>query len=652
MSLPRIHIEKEWFKDEHGRAVILRGVNLGGDSKVPFSPDESTHLPTDFENHRHVSFIGRPFPLSNAPEHFARLKAWGFNCLRLLITWEAVEHEGPGVYDTEYLEYFTEICKMAGEYGLYVFVDFHQDVWSRMTGGDGAPGWLFEKIGLDYRKFTAADAAIIMQHAYDFNDPRPRQEDNYPTMAWPRNFDYAPNKIMWTLFFSGRDFAPEFMIDGQNVQDYLQGHFLDCMRAVADRLKELPNIMGFDTLNEPNRGWIGYPMDWFNPNIQRGTAYTPIDALYTSYGYSKKLPYYEFRFFKRKFVPVKEVVVNPNRVSIWLKGRKDPFMAAGAWRLDDDGSYEVLKPDFFRKVDGKKVDYDRDYFAPYVRRMAETVHAANPDWLIFAGKDIVETIFSPSFDPQMPKNTVNASHWYDSHMLFRKKFGRFSFDSYKRKPVFGYRNIGKMYISHLSRYKEISARINQGCPTLIGEFGIPFDLNNASAYQKWAAGDHSSKPWRRQIKALDLIYNAVDHLLLSSTIWNYTATNQNDPRIGDCWNQEDLSLFSLDQKIDPKDINSGGRATEGWLRPFARRIQGTPIEMKFDLKTREFCLRFLSNPEITHPTEIFVPRFQYPAGFHLEAEHVEVERDDDNQLLQIHAKEKREITITILPRKA
>ena len=32
-----------------------------------------------------------------------------------------------------------EVCRRAGEHGLYVFVDFHQDVWSRMTGGDG-PG--------------------------------------------------------------------------------------------------------------------------------------------------------------------------------------------------------------------------------------------------------------------------------------------------------------------------------------------------------------------------------------------------------------------------------------------------------------------------------------------------------------------------------
>ena len=90
-----MQIEGTWFKDDEGRTLILRGVNLGGSSKVPFQPNGATHIREGFYNHRVVSFVGRPFPLEEADEHFARLRSWGLTFLRFLVTWEAVEHAGP-----------------------------------------------------------------------------------------------------------------------------------------------------------------------------------------------------------------------------------------------------------------------------------------------------------------------------------------------------------------------------------------------------------------------------------------------------------------------------------------------------------------------------------------------------------------------------
>ena len=106
-----MHIDGPWFKDEHGRTLILRGANLGGSTKVPYRPDGATYIREGFFDHRAVSFVGRPFPLDEADEHFARLRAWGMTFLRFLITWEAIEHAGPGQYDEEYLDYVYRVIK-------------------------------------------------------------------------------------------------------------------------------------------------------------------------------------------------------------------------------------------------------------------------------------------------------------------------------------------------------------------------------------------------------------------------------------------------------------------------------------------------------------------------------------------------------------
>ena len=69
-----IKAKGRWLKDEHGRTVLLRGVNLGGSSKVPRTPDGATHIRQGFFDHRDVSFVGRPFPLEEADEHLKRIQ--------------------------------------------------------------------------------------------------------------------------------------------------------------------------------------------------------------------------------------------------------------------------------------------------------------------------------------------------------------------------------------------------------------------------------------------------------------------------------------------------------------------------------------------------------------------------------------------------
>lgn len=78
------------FVDKYGRVCSLRGVNVSGACKtcvvcIHWNFPLTLHRPVNHDhevfpaNAETVTFVGRPFPLDEAPEHFARLRRWGFN---------------------------------------------------------------------------------------------------------------------------------------------------------------------------------------------------------------------------------------------------------------------------------------------------------------------------------------------------------------------------------------------------------------------------------------------------------------------------------------------------------------------------------------------------------------------------------------------
>jgi Cellulase (glycosyl hydrolase family 5) len=128
MSPLRLTIEDGHFRDSHGRQVTLRGINVAGDAKFPSNPDQPSHVPEDFFDGDNVNFHSRPFPREDAHLHFSRLKRWGYNTIRYVFTWEAIESAGPGIYDEEWIIHTIEILRLAKDYGFYIFMDPHQDV--------------------------------------------------------------------------------------------------------------------------------------------------------------------------------------------------------------------------------------------------------------------------------------------------------------------------------------------------------------------------------------------------------------------------------------------------------------------------------------------------------------------------------------------
>ena len=616
MSLPRLHVQANRLHDAHGRQVLLRGVNLGGDSKVPV-PLGGTQYPSDFADHRDVSFIGRPFPLDQALPHFQRIRRWGFNALRLLTTWEAVEHAGPGLYDDAYLDFLAHVCRLAGEQGLYVFIDFHQDVWSRMSGGDGAPGWTFESVGLDFTRFDRADAAHVMQHRYQHASAQEHQAA-YPAMSWSQNYRMPANGVMWTLFWAGRRITPDFRVGGVNVQDYLQGHLLGAMSQVAARVAHLPHVVGFDTLNEPGIGWLGQDLSPRFVDGQRvvdalplpGPVWSPLEALAVARGLPTRLPLRGVDPATGRVGVRGDMLMNASGVSIWRDSAVCPFEQAGIYGVER-GRAVALQEQAFSAPQGQVLDIVNDAFGPYFHSVARTIRQHRSDWLVLAEIDPFGPHAGRRLPQDLPPQSVNAGHWYDLSLLVHKHFDiEASPDLLSGAVAQGPAAIGARYRAQLEGLRRTAPDL----PLVLGEFGTPFDLDDGAAYSAWRRGERGPGVWRAHSLALGLMYDAIDALQIHSMQWNYTAGNRNQPRVGDQWNQEDLSIFSVDQVDDPQDLDAGGRGLEGCVRPSVQAVQGRLLSQHFDAVAGVFNVEIDADPQVTEPTVIMLPLPQFPAG--------------------------------------
>ena len=586
-----MHPDRSWFRDEAGRTLLLRGVNLGGDSKVPVIPDGATHLAQGFFDHRMVSFVGRPFPLSEAVEHLARLKSWGLTLLRFLVTWEAIEHAGPGLYDTEYLDYVEQVVQLAGDMGFTVFVDPQQDVWSRFTGGDGAPGWTLEAVGFDMTRFADTCAAIVHQ----------THGDPFSHIIWPTNASRLASATMFTLFFGGSDFAPHLLVEGEPVQEYLQRHYVDAILQVVRRLKGKPGVLGYDTFNEPSHGYIGWKDLRAHDSLLRVDLQpTPLQSFALGDGLEQEVGVWGTGLGGARLQGHRQL--NTGHVRAWKEGRPCIWREHGVWTVDSEDVPQLLVPDYFSRVNGREVDFELDYLVPFIRRYADAVRAADPEALIFAEGE--PQALPPKVGDRC-SGFVSAPHWYDAVPLVLKRSDAWlGYDTVRNRIVLGPWAVRRSLAWQLSAIRQAGTERLHG-PTVVGEIGIPFDLRGGRAFR---TGDY-----REEEALMDRSLRAVESSLCSATIWNYTATNTNER--GDGWNGEDLSIWSPNQGRDTRVLDRGGRALRAVVRPYPVATAGEPLQLSYDMCRRVMRFTFRHDPGVILPTEIFVPPSQYPFGY-------------------------------------
>ena len=439
MASLRLRIEGRTFRDTERREVTLRGINVAGDAKYPAIPDLPSNQPNRFFEGDDVSFVGRPFTVDDAHIHFSRLKGFGYNTIRYIFTWEAIEHAGPGRYDDGWCDHTIKVLRLAKEYGFYIFMDPHQDVWSRFTGGSGAPMWTLYAMGLDPKGMAATQAAWV-QNTY----PEPSE---YPKMIWATNYTRMACQMIFTLFFAGRDFAPKAILDGKNIQDYLQEHFIEACRYLARKIHEagdLENetVIGWESMNEPNRGLVGWQDLTVIPaeqKLQKGPSPTAWQAILTASGRACEMDTWDFGGLG-PYKSGKELV-DPKGETVWLSANYDDsfygWKRDPGWKLGeciwaqhgiwDPSNDQLLKNDYFAKhpVSGENMTYGlftNTYFMEHYRRFRKAITSVHSDAIMFCQPPVMEIPPSLKGTEDDDPNMVYAPHYYDGITLVTKKW--------------------------------------------------------------------------------------------------------------------------------------------------------------------------------------------------------------------------------------
>ncbi|KAF6830553.1 glycoside hydrolase family 5 protein [Colletotrichum plurivorum] len=677
-----IALEDGLFVDGYGRALSLHGLNISGASKLPTTPNGLSHLTEGFFEHRTVTFVGRPFPLEDAPLHFRRLQAWGLPLVRLLVTWESIGHAGPDPrtdLDLEYIEYLRKLIEMMPAYGIKCFVCAHQDVWSRFSGGSGAPGWTFEVAGLDVEAFTETGAAYV--HGQDelrrASAPVNEKEPSGP-FVWPSGYQKLAASTMATLFWAGDALAPKLQCcrtgkDGEeesvSVQEFLQDALIEAFGRLADEVAGLEACIGFEPMNEPHRGLInlhGFHGWNYDTDLHIGHYPSLKQALALASGYAQEIDYYVKSWPFPTRVSHKSVV-EPKGRSAWLSSKEKNhglgecvWRAHGAWEWDDaKKSAKVLQEDYF-EVDhqpgreGRPIEWYRDFYAPFLKRFSERVSRKSsrqfcfiepipnefmPPWVEKDSKEATAAqkqkyATKTVIDSPRPSNLVFAPHFYDLNVLFSKHHSWMSVNVQGlsrgmfilKALYFGARALRKNYrlqISNILKYGKAS--LGSHVPAVIGEVGIPFDIEGGEAF---ATGRYD-----KQRELMHALISAMEDNQVNFTLWNYNPDNRVE--YGDGWNREDFSVINGDEKEVPgrimqdytneahaqDELFRGGRVLDVIIRPYAVKIAGRPLRSDWDPRTLRYEFEWTSQDRVgekqsdkRRTTEVFIPRYHYADG--------------------------------------
>jgi hypothetical protein len=280
-SLPYLHVvippkgsadATPYLADTAGRQVLLHGAAVVGLEDVAYPNADGGPALFPVDSHAYdgrcpaatarlpqpplceVQAAKPAYQQSTAPgsgDDLAQMRALGFNVIRLVLDWSQLEPE-PGRYSTTYLQRVKQVVGWAGQQGIYVILDMHQDQYSRFIlpgqtselpsgctssgGGDGAPSWAV---------FTDAKPSCALFGQSDLNP--------------------AVSAAFYNFWHNQPVPAPKREAPGTGLQD----HYIGALVALATAFEHDPTVLGYEVMNEPQPGSLAaLPVE----NLYQATA--------------------------------------------------------------------------------------------------------------------------------------------------------------------------------------------------------------------------------------------------------------------------------------------------------------------------------------------------------------------------------------------
>ncbi|KAI8824720.1 glycoside hydrolase superfamily [Chytriomyces cf. hyalinus JEL632] len=236
-----VSTNRQLFTDDSGRTRVLRGTNVVAKA-FPYIPDTRINaIPMLSFNKRDVAILA----------------LHGTTAIRLGVIWAGVE-PNRGQYNSTYLNELKSIVQMCSDAGIYVLLDFHQDLFSERFCGNGAP--LFASKPAKPRLAFPVPLTI---------KPYELDENQIPSTQ-----DCASKQ--WALYQGSWELCAAY----QGLYDNAGGvrdSFVDFWKLVAATFLPFSNILGYDIINEP---WNG---DIFKDSRRLDSAYANKNTLQPFY---------------------------------------------------------------------------------------------------------------------------------------------------------------------------------------------------------------------------------------------------------------------------------------------------------------------------------------------------------------------------------